>query len=93
MLCVLLDAKVARNCISKHDIKALKSCNEQDGTEGLEGLETIPDTFRQAVLETLRTGERVDVSKEEAPAAKPKKARAKKPKVRITTTRPMKRLS
>ncbi|KAF3043620.1 hypothetical protein E8E11_008869 [Didymella keratinophila] len=69
------------NCISKYDIEALQSCNEQDGTEDLDGLETIPDTFKQAVLETLRTGKRVDVSKEDAHVAEPKKARAKKPKV------------
>ena len=81
-LCIVLHINETRNCISKYDIEALHNCNEQDGAEGLDGLETIPDTFKQAVLETLRTGKRVDVTKEEAPAAKPKKARAKKPKVK-----------
>jgi hypothetical protein len=72
---------MARNCISKHDINALRSCYEQDELNSLDGLETISGTFKQAVLETLHTGERVDVTKEEAPAAKSKKARAKKPKI------------
>lgn len=59
----------------------MKACNEQDSTDALDGLGTIPNTFKQAILETLRTGERVAVNREEAPAAKSKKARAKKPKV------------
>ncbi|KAF3041284.1 hypothetical protein E8E12_002796 [Didymella heteroderae] len=66
------------NCISKHDIDALESCNERDGMVGFDGLETIHVNFNQAVLETLRTSELIDVSKEEAPTPKPKKARAKR---------------
>jgi hypothetical protein len=77
----VLRINVARNCISKYDISALQSCNERDGVEGLEGLNMIPDALKQAVFETWRTGERVDVTKEGPPAAKPKKARVKKPKV------------
>lgn len=41
----------------------------------------IPDAFKQAVLDTLHKGERVDVTKEEPPAAKPKQAQTRKPKV------------
>ncbi|KAJ4384919.1 hypothetical protein N0V86_000523 [Didymella sp. IMI 355093] len=84
----------------KHDINALKSCYEQDDLNSLDDLDTISDTFKQTVLETLRTGERVDVTKEGAPAAKSKKARANEPKVEnrdssadeaLEPTRPCKR--
>lgn len=77
MLCV----HVASNRISKHGIAALRSCNEQDGNADLDGLETISETFKQAVLETLHIGKCVGVIKEETSAMKPKKARAEKPKV------------
>lgn len=69
------------NCISEFDISALKECHQQDTMNGLDGLEIIPATSKQAVLDTIRTGELAVVAKIEPPTAKPKKVRTKKAKV------------
>lgn len=67
------------NCISQYDINALKVCPEQDSSgdpEGLDGLETIPATFKAAILKILNDGKLIEVAKNE-PEDPPKKSRAK----------------
>lgn len=67
-----------RNCITTHDINALKGCHDQDGDNGLDGFDAIPSAAMKAVLETLQTGKLINAPSVEVAVKKKTTKTAKK---------------